>query len=129
MLTDSKQAKSSTKQFGLDGESLVCDWMQKQGFTILARNYRTAQGEIDIIARIQSTIVFVEVKTRRHTYFALSDIIVPRKQKSIIDAARRYCAQKPMANVNYRFDVAFVQGNNAQSITYIPNAFAPENDY
>lgn len=125
MLTDSKKARS--KKLGNHGEDLVAQWLVSQGFTLLERNYRIQQGEIDIIAKMRDTIAFVEVKTRQKSYFSLSDVIVPHKQRAMFLTARMYCLHHNYTNLNYRFDVAFVQGSD-NTITYIPNAFVPQTD-
>jgi putative endonuclease len=125
MLIDSKQ--SHAKKLGNHGEHLVAQWLVCKGFTIIERNYRISQGEIDIIAKLRDTIAFVEVKTRQKSYFSLSDVIVPHKQRAMFLTARMYCLRHNYTNLNYRFDVAFVQGSD-NAITYIPNAFVPQTD-
>ena len=62
---------------GTAGESLAVDYLRREGFTIIERNWRCSSGEIDIVAREGSTTVFVEVKTRSslaagHPFEALS---------------------------------------------------------
>ena len=51
-------------QVGADGETLVATFLEKQGATILARNWRIKDGEIDIVARLGEKLLFVEVKSR-----------------------------------------------------------------
>ncbi|MDE0573413.1 YraN family protein [Demequina sp. B12] len=52
---------------GRYGEDVACRWMEKQGWTVLERNWRCARGEIDAIALDRDTVVIAEVKTRRST--------------------------------------------------------------
>ena len=52
------------QQVGVDGETLVATYLQKQGAQIIARNWRIKEGEIDIVARLQGMLLFVEVKSR-----------------------------------------------------------------
>ena len=55
--------KQQAKQRGVDGEQKAVDYLISKNYKILHRNWRTKRGEIDIIATIDDTIVFVEVKT------------------------------------------------------------------
>jgi putative endonuclease len=114
-----------TSALGIFGENLVAQTLINQGFTILERNYRRFNGEIDIIAHQKELLIFVEVKTRRSSYFDLSLVITPSKQNKIIAAAKLYLtASKDHYTKICRFDVALVQGDPAMpEITYIPNAF------
>jgi putative endonuclease len=54
----------TNQDIGRDGETIAKDYLINQGFTILQKNYRTRIGEIDIIAKKEKTIYFIEVKTR-----------------------------------------------------------------
>ena len=55
--------KRNTKKLGSNGEQRAADYLISKNYKILHRNWRTRRGEIDIIAQIDDTIVFVEVKT------------------------------------------------------------------
>jgi putative endonuclease len=110
--------------FGTYGENLVVDYLKKNGFTVLERNYKKFYGEIDIIAQRDDTIVFVEVKMRQKAYFELSTLIIPSKQRKIIKTAESYVASKHLYEHILRFDVALVEGYGDQAkINYIPHAF------
>ena len=67
-ITPEEQAKHK-RAVGADGETAACELLGKKGYEITARNYRAGRGEIDIIARSERHIVFVEVKTRRARSF------------------------------------------------------------
>jgi putative endonuclease len=115
------------KDLGIHGEQSVVDYLQRNGFAILARNYRKQYGEIDIIARKKDLLIFVEVKTRYNPYFDTSDVITPSKQRKIVMVAKEFLATQAAAfaeSVMCRFDVALLttQGDH-HSITYIPHAF------
>ncbi len=113
-----------TALLGAEGEALVADWLEKQGFTILARNYRTRCGEVDIIAERDEVIAFVEVKTRQHEYFPLSQAVTWPKQQRIIKAAKFYVIAHQIREKVLRFDVATVIfEHNQHKIEHIPNAF------
>lgn len=113
-----------TKVLGNEGESIVAAKMQKNGFTILARNFRTAIGEIDIIAQRGNTLAFVEVKTRQHMHFDVSEVITPTKQRKMVMVAKAFLSRYTNPEIVCRFDVAIIEHQQGStSITYIPNAF------
>ena len=59
------------KRFGYKGEDLAADFLRRKGYDIVAVNYTTSFGEIDIVARYKGTTVFVEVKSRRSERFGV----------------------------------------------------------
>lgn len=112
------------KQDGENGERFVQGWLEKQGFRILAKNYRTRMGEVDLIAEKAEVIAFVEVKSRHTAYFPVSMVITDGKQRRIIKAAKYYLAVHQISQRTIRFDVATVLlSSTPYDITYIPNAF------
>lgn len=112
------------KTFGAAGENLVSEYLQKDGFKIVARNYTKRYGEIDIIAQKGEVLAFIEVKTRSQFYENITGIITRGKQKKMIMVAKAYMAQHNVIDKVCRFDVAFIQTTNGkQEISYIPNAF------
>jgi putative endonuclease len=113
-----------TALLGIQGESLVASWLESNGFTILARNYHTRCGEVDIIAEQGEVIAFVEVKTRQHEYFPISQAVTWSKQQRIIKAANFFIVAHQIRDRVFRFDVATVIfDSNRHHIDYIPNAF------
>lgn len=113
----------NTKKTGNAGEQAVADWLREKGFSILEKNYRTREGEVDVIAQRNDLIIFVEVKTRKNNYFQLSQVILPQKQKRIILAAKRFLLEYEQVDKACRFDVALVEEGQGYTIDYIPNAF------
>lgn len=115
------------KQLGIQGEELIVQFLQRKGYSILERNYTKQYGEIDLIARKNDIIAFIEVKTRTQDYFDLEEVILPSKQRKIIAVAKAYLASHHDINVTGRFDVALVHGDGQQaSINYIEDAFGDE---
>ncbi len=116
---------NQTKQTGLQGEQLVVDKLQSEGYEIVARNYSRPYGEIDIIAKSAHELLFVEVKTRYNPLFDPIEQISRSQQKRIVTVAKHFLATHTGAdNVICRFDVALVitqQGTT--SISYLANAF------
>ncbi|MFP4499199.1 MAG: YraN family protein [Vulcanimicrobiota bacterium] len=91
---------------GKTGENLACRFLEKRGFEIVERNYRTRTGEIDIIARHCEVIVFIEVKTRATLNFGLPEEAVDiRKQEQIRNTAFEYMYKKNFMVNPIRFDV------------------------
>lgn len=98
----------STKQIqGTWAEDYVAQYLQRLGWEILARQFRTRFGEIDVIARDpEGTWVFVEVKARRsHVYGLPEESVTPRKIQKITKALYAYLGGLRVANIRYRIDV------------------------
>ncbi|MCR4716669.1 MAG: YraN family protein [Lachnospiraceae bacterium] len=103
-------------------EDAVCKVLEKHGYKVLERNYRVRQGEIDIVAKEDEYLVFVEVKYRKSLNagdgFAAVDI---RKQRQISKVALFYLYSHKIADDQaIRFDVASVSDDK---VKIIKNAF------
>ncbi len=112
-------------ELGRSGEQTAVNFLKNNGYNIIATNYRTRLGQIDIIARDKDTICFVEVKTRRTTRLGHPyEAVETSKQYSISKAALMYLKQKKLINSPARFDVVSVLYNDKQpKIELIKNAF------
>lgn len=110
---------------GVCGESAAVDFLKKQGYKILQRNYRTKLGEIDIIAVDKGTVCFIEVKTRRNVRFGLPQEALNRhKKRQIQKSALVYLKDRHLLDKKARFDVvAVLSGENQFKIELIKNAF------
>lgn len=97
---------------GSDGETAAIEYLVAHGYTVLHRNFRAFHGEIDIIAKKEPYIVFVEVKTRAITSdprFGRPSAAVTRKKRYLLNrTAQAYIASHP-GDHYYRFDVIEVQ--------------------
>ena len=94
------------RSLGDRGEDLAAAHLKKQGYNILARNYRTPIGEIDLVARHQGALVFIEVKTRRSRRFGSpQEAVHPAKQERLRNLAEYYLQQQGLGEVMVRFDV------------------------
>jgi len=113
------------KTVGNQGEKLAITHLEQNGYEILDKNYRAGHGEIDIIARIGSILVFVEVKTKKFGDFGDPVTWVTRsKQRQIGKIAQAYILQKQITNMDYRFDViALTWDSGSWKIDHIENAF------
>jgi len=113
-------------EFGEQGEQLAADYLQKQGYQLLARRFRTKIGEIDIIAQKGGTIVFVEVKTRSSFFYGTpAQAVNRRKQSKIINVALNYLNYIKSHNTPIRFDILEVtnSGHGMAVSNHISNAF------
>lgn len=116
---------TSSRQSGAEGEAVAADYLIEKGYHILERNYRTALGEIDIIARDGETLVFVEVKARSSARFGPPQLAVDhRKQIKITRVALDYISRKKKMSILFRFDVlALRRDRKGFEAELIQNAF------
>lgn len=113
-----------SKERGQIAEELVAQYLQKNNFTVIERNYQCKMGEIDLIGKQKNLIVFVEVKMRTIHYFDATELVPFHKQAKIIKTARHYISSTSNPDTSFRFDVALVDGSTVpHTITYIPDAF------
>lgn len=109
-VTDKVPAPERVAAFrvGLSAESRAAACLIAKGYRILARRFRTAYGEIDIVARRRNLLAFVEVKARA-TLDDAAYAVTPRQQKRIVDAANAWLMTHPEhANFDLRFDAVLV---------------------
>jgi putative endonuclease len=113
------------RQTGEAGEALAARLLRKKGYTIVATNYRTQLGEIDIIARDGGTLVFVEVKARRSDRFGAPKwAVTPAKQRKISMVALYYLKTTGQSAAKARFDVVSIRSDSQHpEVEIIRNAF------
>ena len=98
------------KELGKLGESFAAQKLEAQGYRIKDRNWRTAEGEVDIIAEEGDTIVFVEVKARRSRRFGMpEEAITKKKRQNLIKAALAYLDTNDLQETNWRFDFIAIE--------------------
>lgn len=113
---------------GHTGEQMATAFLTHHHYTIEAVNWRYGRAEIDIIARTpENTVVFIEVKTRRNTWYGPPEsFVTPRKTQLMAQAAIGY-----LAAINhdweFRFDVVAIQLHDwrTASIRHFEDAFFP----
>lgn len=111
------------KELGYWGETLAVEHLQFLGYTILERNWRCQYLEIDIIAQLKNTIVFVEVKTRSTLNYGDPLLeISDKKYQRILNAADEYM-ESLSADYNLRFDIITIIRNPIIKLNHIENAF------
>lgn len=97
---------STTRHKGTAYESLAAALLEQKGFVIIARNYRWKRAEIDLIARKDALVVFVEVKGRGSGAFGYPEAFVSAAQKQRIQAAATaFLEEGEMAVTQIRFDI------------------------
>lgn len=107
------------------GEAAALAYLRKLGYQICERNFRCRMGELDLIAMDGSTIVFVEVKTRRSLACGLPcESITSKKQMHIRRTAFYYLASIGVRDQDLRIDVIeVIRKNNTPYIRHLINAF------
>jgi len=115
---------------GKKGESMVAQFLRKNGCAVIKRNFSCRFGEVDIIARAGKLLLFVEVKTRtENALVSGTDAVDDKKQNRIRLAAENYLSKTESDGLQPRFDVAEVtvyekeDGTKGYKLNYIKNAF------
>lgn len=114
------------KTAGERGEDIAAKWYRHSGYEIVARNYRTRLGEIDLIVQKNGELVFAEVKARSAGFIATpASFVTPSKQRKLILAAQSYLSALKNADGNMRFDVVevFLDNKGKDQVHCIENAF------
>ena len=113
----------NNKTKGDSGERIAENYLKSKGYRIVDRNFRTREGEIDIIAANDGYLVFVEVKERSSDkYGYAAEAVGLRKQNKISQVASQYIKKYRYFDVNVRFDVIEVYFDEKR-IGHIENAF------
>ncbi|RKD34417.1 YraN family protein [Thermohalobacter berrensis] len=109
---------------GIIGEKIAAKYLTKNKYKVLEKNYKNKIGEIDIIAKKDKTIIFIEVKTRKNLNYGYPyEAVNKRKRNKIINTAYCYIRQNKLNNTQYRFDIVEVYLNKKEKINHIKNAF------
>ncbi len=122
-MTDRRQS------LGQRAETLVADRLRREDYTILARNWRTSLGELDIVAERGGEIVFVEVRARSGPLDAARALALEsvnaRKQARLLGLAEAYLEAHDLMTVPWRVDVAAVAfDRNGASVEIVQHAVA-----
>jgi putative endonuclease len=115
------------KSIGSHGEDIAETYLKEMGYTILERNFKCKIGEIDLIAKDDKYICFVEVKSRYGTlYGSPGESVTKLKQYKIYRTAQSYILKKRLYKFNFRFDVIEIilnKKDDTYSIKLIKDAF------
>lgn len=113
---------------GKKGEELAVEYLLKEGYKILDRNWTFQKAEIDIIAQKESILAIVEVKTRSSLDFgAPQDFVKPKKIQLLIKAVNAYINDREKDfcdDLNIRFDIIAIHKNGESfAIEHFTDAF------
>ncbi|MDP5044647.1 MAG: YraN family protein [Leeuwenhoekiella sp.] len=111
-------------ELGKWGEQFAAEYLEKNGFEILERNWFFAKAEIDIIATKNNELIIIEVKTRNSDFFGdPQDFVSPAKIKLLVKAANEYVISNDL-DIETRFDIIAVLKNKTQEkLEHFENAF------
>ncbi len=115
-----------TNAFGELGERIAARWLESQGYTVLARRWRSGHRDVDVIAARDGVVVFVEVKTRAALEFGDPvEAVDVRKQRSLVRSAREWLAKHDSTRVDgYRFDViGILLRDRRVFVRHVPDAW------
>ncbi len=98
------------REVGTLGEKIAVDYLSKQGYRVLETNFRCREGEIDIVAKKDDFLVFVEVRTRRSTSFVTpEESVTPSKIERLITLGQTYIESHQDLPPSWRIDVVAVE--------------------
>jgi putative endonuclease len=118
-------------RLGRRGERIAAQLLTELGLEVLVTNYRATRGEIDIVARENDVLCFVEVKTRRHERHARpADAVGTAKRRALVRAAHQYLREIGRPPLLYRYDIVEIvlDGWRLRRARYLPAAFNEEQD-
>jgi putative endonuclease len=106
---------AARRALGAAGEALAADWYVANGYEVVDRNWRTRDGELDLVVRRGRTVVFCEVKTRSsNAYGSPAEAVTRVKRQRIRHLAARWLAEAPFSAREIRFDVAAVMNGRVE---------------
>jgi putative endonuclease len=99
----------TTRERGRQAEDLAAAWLERQGFTVLARNHATPRGEVDLVCREGETLCFVEVRSRAPGgYGSAAESVTRAKARRVVAAATHWALQHGGLDQPMRFDVVAI---------------------
>jgi putative endonuclease len=102
---------------GAWGEEIASQYLQTKGYRILARNWRTQEGEVDLVAQDGETVVFVEVKTRTSKEFGWpEESITVTKRRRLQRSALAYLSDQDLMDIHWRIDVIAIDRNHSGGV-------------
>jgi putative endonuclease len=108
---------------GADAEARAAEILRREGYRVLEQRYRFLRHDIDLVARLGATVVFVEVKLRKGSQFgSAAEAVTGRKRRELVRAATAWLQRHGRQDDVARFDVFTVDG---KQIVWLQNAFRP----
>ncbi len=110
---------------GQIAEELAARFLERQGLSVLTRNYRCRGGEVDLVCQEKQVLVFVEVRLRRNpSYGGAAASITAAKQRRIALAAEHYLTAERRRDADCRFDCILLDRLSEAAIEWLPDAFS-----
>ncbi len=111
-------------ELGKLGEQLAVDYLSRNGYTILERNFIYDKAELDIIAQKEKRVIVVEVKTRNSAFFGdPQDFVTKAKIKLMVKAANEYVLTNNI-DLEVRFDIiSIIKNQHIEKVEHFENAF------
>ena len=109
---------TTRRHTGNAGEDRAATFLERRGFVIVARNWSCRYGELDLITRHGSTIVFVEVRVRRTSNASARGSIGVRKIARLTASAQHYLQIHEQGEPDWRIDVVTISGDHIEHIPY-----------
>ena len=111
-------------ELGKKGEKLAVDYLVKNNYDIIERNYRFDKAEVDIIALKNQILAIIEVKTRSSSDFGNpQDFVKPKQIQRLVKAVDEYVTENDL-DVEIRFDIiAIAKTGTSYDIEHLENAF------
>jgi putative endonuclease len=110
--------------FGNEAETQARDYLVAKNYTILAQNYRYLKAEVDLIARQNNSIVFVEVRARNHDFVVSPLESISKKKIKLLVMAANHFTENFTENIEVRFDVvSIIAYPTERQIEHIQDAF------
>lgn len=116
------------QSLGRQGEDFACEELEKRGYVIIERRFRTRCGELDVVARDAGVLVFVEVRTRSGSRFGTPfESVTWKKRQRLSRMAASYVFLKRLTGERCRFDVvSIVERDGTRTIELLKGAFDME---
>jgi putative endonuclease len=117
---------SHSQDTGRAAEALAARWLERRGWRVLERNWRSGHKEIDLVVARAGIVAFVEVKSRSRRGFGHPlDAITRAKRRDLEHAARAWVARSRVSASEFRFDAVWVVGEPGGEceIGHVPNAW------
>ena len=119
-----QESMAQHNELGKKGEQIAVDYLVKNNYDIIERNYRFDKAEVDIIAKKNQILAIIEVKTRSSSDFGNpQDFVKPKQIQRLVKAVDEYVTENDL-DVEIRFDIiAIVKTGTSYDIEHLENAF------
>jgi putative endonuclease len=97
-------------ELGKWGEALAAEFVEKKGYDIIERDWKSGHHDLDIIARDEDTLVIIEVKTRRNRLFGAPEEAIDYKKRQSLQSAINHYVKSHHVNAPVRFDIISIVG-------------------